>query len=1561
MQFQVFASSAEKQSLVDIEAKIMPNPPSRCLVWDKLPQITINKANESDTTLDDEDWDVGEDELDEDPIQTDTIPIKPSKYLGAPTTNPSKSLKIIDDNIPKSHKPGFVPPLPIMEEGIARQTLLRKLLQQNHSNTNEDRSLSRNSPQSTLDNFQEFDLIDFSIYLPENRYHSFEFRGLEDLANKVAHSRFLFDGILKVGNACHYVQGISFKICSIGNYGSDIDSVDDNIWIQSDMNTKSDVYYRLRNPSPEYLRFYDGFRWLANLAKHFVDYCQDSREAQISVSIHNFQSDFSEWAQKTHSTSSKFRQWYQDYQHTDFRNTVVVNIDFLFKEAMGVNEDLVSEPIWREVKDKTAIPKQLAKETRTVVTPYIYNLFSHLRFGQNLKEMEPLNAAKAQREIQGQNLRMTMGKSAARSVVEIPLRVAKPGVESSLSKQKPMTEEESAKFLAAHKQKMKNIEVGDVLAVTKDTKDSSVWKDEVSRWKEADKCWYIYVQAIDTKANEERSFGGLWLYRPSDTSCAKMKYPFPNELFLSSNCSCKQNTISEDEVLDVVTVAWHGDPSVSLDSFFIRQTYVDNEKFVTLKDSHKTCKHRSQAKHISAGKFQLGQTVLAPSPRRKSKYGLEPYEFVKYTHEDSKHLAVLRRLLRRCEINGQQSRPPNELVYTDKTDTVPASKVERSCLVRFYSEEDVENNSIPPPYNRDGTGNAFYITTKLLEENGVHELKPIEESVPHTLIQGFDPLAPPPRKALRGMDLYCGGGNFGRGLEEGGALENNWAVDLSANAIHTYYVNLKDPAKTKLFHGSVDDLLNEAIQGNPRSSDLIPCPGEVDFISAGSPCQGFSYLNPIKNNEVGLKNQSLVASVASYVDFYRPKYGILENVLGMARRGHGRDEDVLSQLICAIVGMGYQVDIFLSDAYSFGSPQSRSRLFLCFAAPGYAPLEHPEHSHAHPPTGHNGRGIGVLANGELFGRRIHAPTPFGYVTAREATRCLPVIGDGRTYQCISHSDHILPVRTSGRCQRQINAIPLQPRGMNLVKAWNEGHGIMTKEEKELFPTVTGSGKSVKYYQKASKAFGRIYPHKVFPVITANSTHPSDYVSGTMLHWDEHRILTIMEARRAQSFPDNEVIVGNPIGRWKILGNSVARTVSLALGLSLREAWLKDPNVKTSTRALQSENVSSVSIVETRSIRGIDSNASSSMEYSGFSDEVHEAQSQHQFQWPTLAYSARNYKEPLSTSNIISDKPMKAAGCAKRPPIQESRWLSAGKPAEPVRPLNEHHIQESRILPPKSALIPAKSLKRPRVQEIAVPPPERPLKIPRISSYVDASTQTPWDVPPQTLLPSKPSVNSRPQTSQPLILPMPKLSASQNKSKLSATSVSPTNRAPILPKAPASSQPALKHSVKVILPITPAVVIAPVAPKQSRPTIFIHDTESESESEFSDGASSSDPEISPHPSSFASPELWNRLNARRIHTVPMGKAKQRSDSIPKAQFFVSLLSDDEVKEKGKETVRTSKKDKDEREGKEKEREKEKDGKKKYVPVDNRQFVAYAKTYNAMNTSVSKNEILIRRER
>ncbi len=70
-----------------------------------------------------------------------------------------------------------------------------------------------------------------------------------------------------------------------------------------------------------------------------------------------------------------------------------------------------------------------------------------------------------------------------------------------------------------------------------------------------------------------------------------------------------------------------------------------------------------------------------------------------------------------------------------------------------------------------------------------------------------------------------------------------------------------------------------------KFSASVPSPGKVDLISAGSPYPGFSLLTLDKSTLAQVKNRSMVASFISFIDLYRPKYGLLENVKGIAQNG----------------------------------------------------------------------------------------------------------------------------------------------------------------------------------------------------------------------------------------------------------------------------------------------------------------------------------------------------------------------------------------------------------------------------------------------------------------------------------------------------------------------------------------------------------------------------------------------------------------------------------------------------------------------------------------------------
>ncbi len=200
------------------------------------------------------------------------------------------------------------------------------------------------------------------------------------------------------------------------------------------------------------------------------------------------------------------------------------------------------------------------------------------------------------------------------------------------------------------------------------------------------------------------------------------------------------------------------------------------------------------------------------------------------------------------------------------------------------------------------------------------------------------------------------------------------AVDCFQEVIHTHEVNLEESSNTRLFYEFINDFLYQAME--EREGKLVAQAGEI---SAGSPCQSFSTATRRKGSSQRLLNMFMIASVLSYVDYYRPQYAFPKNILDMAKCGvNGKEENVFAQVICDLVDMERQVRSFCLDAWSFDSPWSRTRLFISITAPGLTPLLDPPQTHAHPdePSGPNawppGRYSGVEG-------RVHrrAPRPSG--------------------------------------------------------------------------------------------------------------------------------------------------------------------------------------------------------------------------------------------------------------------------------------------------------------------------------------------------------------------------------------------------------------------------------------------------------------------------------------------------------------------------------------------------------------------------------------------------------
>ncbi|KAI4097082.1 MAG: hypothetical protein LQ344_000491 [Seirophora lacunosa] len=953
------------------------------------------------------------------------------------------------------------------------------------------------SSQFSSDEFISIDLEDFSIYRPQKiglqsanqivqaqlaeKPKSNELVSLHELS-ATGSASFLLEGTLCFGNSQQrHVQRVVFETLSIGCYEDvSLHTVGSDIWVQSVAGRGSHVWYRLIRATPEYARYHEAFLWLADLAKHIIDYLQTHEREKAR--LRDFKDTFASWLQAIHGTDQDFRRWFSQHPSRDFRHVVAAHGSFLYNQAGQLGPAYASHDLWGEIDPSAlnAIPRQPAhrQDDRTVVTPYVYQCFSHMPWAKYLDPVSSINHQ--DQSLPDQHMRVTLSNGA--------------------------------------------VQIGDIVAIKSDSNTA---------WKTNDDHWYAYVQGLQPSQRGHR-LSLLWVYRPADTACQHMRYPHANELFLSDHCNCGDAAIHGFDVAAKVRVALFGNPDASgAAEFFIRQKYNSADShWTTLRPSDLRCRC-NQFEEPLIREFVVGDTLLvkASSPKEV----LEPVVLTGYASDAS--TIHVRRLLRKRDDYLDLEADPNELVYSSRIDVCDSSMIVRRCHVRFYTLEDHQASRIPAPYNRKGTGDCYYILSK---QHDLGHLEAISRPWP-AMNQGFDPNAVATLTPMRGLDLFCGGGSFGRGLEEGGAVKMEWAVDYSNEAIHTYHANSE--GSTKIYNGSVNDYLSDAI--HHRRHTVVAQQGEVAFICAGNPCPGFSTANNQKHNVESQRNISLAASVVAYADFYRPQYLIMENVLGMANCSRNDKSNVFAQILCALLGLGYQVRTMLLDSWNFGAPQSRSRLFITATAPGLEPLQIPAASHSHPASV-IGRSLGKTANGLPFSAREWMPTPFEYVTIGEATQDLPENIDGRT-PCIKYPDHRVTRTFNVIDNVRLSCIPRFPPGMTFVKSARLGW--QPPPQMATWHWDSGLRASIR-----SKSWQRARCNALLPTVTTMNS-PSAALTGSALHWDAERQLTVMEARRGQGIPDEEVIIGSPAKQWKIIGNSVTRQVAIVLGGKLREAWL----------------------------------------------------------------------------------------------------------------------------------------------------------------------------------------------------------------------------------------------------------------------------------------------------------------------------------------------------------------------------------------------------------------------
>ncbi|KAF1916338.1 hypothetical protein BDU57DRAFT_516387 [Ampelomyces quisqualis] len=1059
-------------------------------------------------------------------LHDDPADMRPKSTLPTPTMKPSfprsrvnHRFHVAPTDFARSCLANWIPPFVVTPELEALNLLKREWKAQAQST-----DLPVGDDYNTHTCMIIADLYDFEVYQtpsPNRDSRNFELICLHQL-DVPQRKQLSLNGFLCLGSVNIYVEGVSIQHCAVEGYADD-ESPEVTIYIQTQMASKDrefDVWFRVKRPNQYYKRFHEPFLCVAQLAKHALDYMEDMPPK--TVSLENFREDFIRWVARRYPQNLRLQAWHALLNNrSDLRVDVNAYILYLHREAHGLPnaKALLKHPLWNECiivgEESLAFKKQPKVAEHTLATPHVYDCWNHMYFSYVMKSM-PMSA-----DVEALQRRRKRSLGFAETV-------------STGSHKQPHCRPYGSL----------PVQVGDVVSFYPNEQDTSIWKGtkaaQIAKTAKTAKTeWFAYVQGTQTMMDGNQKLDVVWMYQPHDTTISIAKYSFPNELFFSDHCNCGDPKLLSSQIRGKHNIDWCPRSISPNTAFFVRQTYLTDSSFVTFKHEHKTCVCKKSTAPPS-DKYRLGDTVYAKR-RIDGKDVLNPVVFQGFnatrTHVNVRILLRLR--LDCAELTEQVERTgsvaDNELVLTNDCEYLPVSKIQRRCHIRFVKR----GHEVPFPYNRGGAGDLWFISMGIVFRDNHRRLVYLMR-LPKHFNEGDDMTSLQGSALLRGLSIFSGGGNFDRGLEEGGAVDFRYSVDMAPWAIHTQYANAKDRSNLYLYYGSVDDYMKIALSG--VAHELVARVGDVHFIAAGSPCPGFSSLQQNPLDEKSCINASHITTLCSAVDLYRPSYAVLENVVAMAFTKTGReDQNILSHLVACFVSMGYQVNQYIMDSWNYGSGQRRSRVLVSIAAPGLDPIVQPWHTHSQPLGKEKALSLGELSNGQRFGQREAYPTPFASLSAHTITWDLPNIGNGNIQTCPSHPDHRVSIQPNRKKRALIKCIPRQPPGCGY--SYSHTRGLIP-----LSLQVRGKEKG--------KSFTRIEALGLIPTITTGLSIQDSY-NGANLHWSQDRPITLLEARRAQGYSDDEPIIGDLGRQYTVVGNGVDRKVAFAQGLALRQAVMSN--------------------------------------------------------------------------------------------------------------------------------------------------------------------------------------------------------------------------------------------------------------------------------------------------------------------------------------------------------------------------------------------------------------------
>jgi DNA (cytosine-5)-methyltransferase 1 len=339
-----------------------------------------------------------------------------------------------------------------------------------------------------------------------------------------------------------------------------------------------------------------------------------------------------------------------------------------------------------------------------------------------------------------------------------------------------------------------------------------------------------------------------------------------------------------------------------------------------------------------------------------------------------------------------------------------------------------------------------------------------------------------------GVDIFSGAGGLSLGAINSG-IEVGLAIEKDISAAKTFSRN----------HPNVKVLCEDITRINP----LEHVPKKPFIVFGGPPCQGFSTSNT-KTRDSKNKNNFLFLEFVRFVELLQPEWFLFENVEGITTFNKGK---TIQEIKDCFRKIGYETNESVLYASDYGVPQHRNRFFMV---------------------------------GNRLGKEFQFPRKNpNIVNVEDAISDLPTLANGANIPELPYQKNIGEASNYARKMRRNSKRSCQNIvSKNLDYVLERYKHIKQGENWKAIPAQL-----MQNYTNVQNCHSGIY--KRLDASTP-SVVISNYRKNMLIHPFQDRGLSVREAARIQSFPDDFIFEGSLMHIQQQIGNAVPPLLAEAI-------------------------------------------------------------------------------------------------------------------------------------------------------------------------------------------------------------------------------------------------------------------------------------------------------------------------------------------------------------------------------------------------------------------------------